>query len=67
MQDARPTTATPALFQKAVDGLDDIPMEGRYTKGDVYEYTLGKIATSGQNGHFRQAVRSIVDRDDPHC
>ena len=30
-----------------------IPMEDRDTKGDVYEYMLGKIATAGQNGQFR--------------
>lgn len=25
----------------------------RDTKGDLYEYTLGKIASAGQNGQFR--------------
>lgn len=53
MQGARFTIPTPALLQKAVDGLDRIPMEDRDTKGDVYEYMLGKIATAGQNGQFR--------------
>jgi type I restriction enzyme M protein len=28
-------------------------MDDRDTKGDVYEYMLGKIATAGQNGQFR--------------
>lgn len=28
-------------------------MEDRDTKGDVYEYMLGKIASAGQNGQFR--------------
>ncbi|MBA2280910.1 MAG: SAM-dependent DNA methyltransferase [Acidimicrobiia bacterium] len=53
MQGARFTIPTPALLQKAVDGLDGIPMENRDTKGDIYEYMLGKIATAGQNGQFR--------------
>jgi type I restriction enzyme M protein len=53
MKDARLTIPTPALLQKAVDGLDSIPMEDRDTKGDVYEYMLSKIATAGQNGQFR--------------
>jgi type I restriction enzyme M protein len=53
MRDARLTIPTPALLQKAVDGLDGIPMEDRDTKGDVYEYMLGKIASAGQNGQFR--------------
>jgi type I restriction enzyme M protein len=53
MRDARFTIPTPALLAKVVDMLDDVPMEGRDTKGDVYEYMLSKIATAGQNGQFR--------------
>jgi type I restriction enzyme M protein len=53
MKGARLTIPTPSLLQKAVDGLDAIPMEDRDTKGDVYEYMLAKIATAGQNGQFR--------------
>src|SRR5207248_4473944 len=53
MKGARFTIPTPGLLQKAVDGLDAIPMEDRDTKGDVYEYMLSKIATAGQNGQFR--------------
>ncbi len=53
MRDARLTIAKPALLQKAVDGLDAIPMDDRDTKGDVYEYMLSKIAVAGQNGQFR--------------
>jgi type I restriction enzyme M protein len=36
-----------------VDLISEIPMQDRDTKGDLYEYMLGKIATSGQNGQFR--------------
>ena len=53
MKGARLTIPTPSLLQKAVDGLDAIPMVDRDTKGDVYEYMLSKIATAGQNGQFR--------------
>jgi type I restriction enzyme M protein len=53
MRDARFTIPTPGLLQKAVDGLDRVPMVDRDTKGDVYEYMLSKIATAGQNGQFR--------------
>ena len=53
MAAARLTIPTPALLQKAVDGLDAVPMEDRDTKGDVYEYMLAKIATAGENGQFR--------------
>ncbi len=59
MKDARLTIPTPALLQKAVDGLDAVPLEDRDTKGDVYEYMLAKIATAGQNGQFR-TPRHIV-------
>jgi type I restriction enzyme M protein len=53
MKDARFTIPTPALLAKVVDMLDAIPMEDRDTKGDLYEYMLGKIASAGQNGQFR--------------
>src|SRR4051794_31972297 len=60
MKGARFTIPTPGLLQKAVDGLDAIPMEDRDTKGDVYEYMLAKIATAGQNGQFR-TPRHIIE------
>ncbi len=53
MRDARFTIPTPALLARVVDMLDRLPMEARDTKGDLYEYMLGKIATAGQNGQFR--------------
>jgi len=53
MKDARFTIPTPALLTKVVDLLDDLPMEDRDTKGDLYEYMLSKIASAGQNGQFR--------------
>jgi type I restriction enzyme M protein len=53
MKDARFTIPTPALLTKVVDLLDKVPMEDRDTKGDIYEYMLGKIATAGRNGQFR--------------
>ena len=68
MEDARFTIPTPALLQKVVDGLDNIPMEDRDTKGDVYEYMLGKIASAGQNGQFRtprHIIEFMVDLMEP--
>lgn len=53
MKDARFTIPTPALLAKVVDLIDLVPMEDRDTKGDIYEYMLGKIASAGQNGQFR--------------
>jgi type I restriction enzyme M protein len=53
MKDARLGIQGPALLAKAVEKLDAVRMDDRDTKGDVYEYMLGKIATAGQNGQFR--------------
>jgi len=53
MKDARLGIPTPALLAKAVEKLDEVHMDDRDTKGDVYEYMLGKIASAGQNGQFR--------------
>jgi type I restriction enzyme M protein len=64
MRGARFTIPTPALLSKVVDMLDDIPMADRDTKGDLYEYMLGKIASAGQNGQFRtprHIIRLMVE------
>jgi type I restriction enzyme M protein len=60
MKDARLGFSNAALLQKAVDLLDGIPMQDRDTKGDLYEYMLGKIASAGQNGQFR-TPRHIIE------
>ena len=44
--------------------IDDVPMDDRDTKGDLYEYMLGKIASAGQNGQFRtprHIIKLMVD------
>jgi type I restriction enzyme M protein len=68
MKDARFTIPTPGLLARVVDMLDHVPMEDRDTKGDVYEYMLGKIATAGQNGQFRtprHVIRFMVELTAP--
>ena len=45
MKDARFTIPTPSLLAKVVDMLDNVPMEDRDTKGDLYEYMLAKIGS----------------------
>lgn len=60
MKDARFTIPNPALLSRVVDMIDKIPMEDRDTKGDLYEYMLGKIATAGHNGQFR-TPRHIIN------
>lgn len=59
---------TPRLLAQVVEMISHIPMEDRDTKGDVYEYLLGKIATAGQNGQFRtprHIIRMMVDMVQP--
>ena len=53
MKDARFTIPKASLLAKVVDMIDHIPMDDRDTKGDLYEYMLGKIASAGRNGQFR--------------
>jgi len=53
MKDARLAIPSPALLSKVVEKIDAVQMDDRDTKGDVYEYMLGKIASAGQNGQFR--------------
>ena len=68
MKDARFTIPTPALLAKVVDLIAQVPMEERDTKGDLYEYMLGKIATAGQNGQFRtprHIIRLMVELTAP--
>lgn len=60
MRDARLGIPNPSLLAKVVQMLDDLPMERRDTKGDLYEYMLGKIASAGQNGQFR-TPRHIIN------
>ncbi len=53
MKDAIFMFPTPRLLANVVDQLDAIDMADTDTKGDLYEYMLGKIASAGQNGQFR--------------
>ena len=41
------------VLDKVVNLIDKIPMDDRDTKGDLYEYMLSKLQSSGTNGQFR--------------
>ncbi len=59
---------TPRLLAQVVEMLSNIDMNDRDTKGDVYEYLLGKIASAGQNGQFRtprHIIKMMVDMVQP--
>ncbi|MBL7495661.1 SAM-dependent DNA methyltransferase [Frankia sp. CNm7] len=60
MAGARFTIPTANLLAKVIDMLDDLPLDEHDTKGDLYEYMLGKIATAGHNGQFR-TPRHIIE------
>jgi len=60
MRDAIFMMPSPRVLANVVDQLDGIEMDDRDTKGDLYEYMLGKIATAGQNGQFR-TPRHIIE------
>jgi type I restriction enzyme M protein len=53
MKDAVFLIASPALLTNVVTQIEQIPMEDRDTKGDLYEYMLSKLTTAGTNGQFR--------------
>ena len=68
MKDATFEIRKPSLLAAAVDMIADIPMEDRDTKGDLYEYMLGKLATAGTNGQFRtprHIIKLIVHLMEP--
>ena len=60
MKDAIFQINKPSTLQRVVSAIDNIPMEDRDTQGDVYEYLLSKLATSGTNGQFR-TPRHIIN------
>ena len=53
MQDAVFLISSAALLDSVITQIDQIPMEDRDTKGDLYEYMLSKLSTAGTNGQFR--------------
>jgi type I restriction enzyme M protein len=64
MKDARFTIPKAELLAKVVDLIDQVPMEDRDTKGDLYEYMLGKISSAGANGQFltpRHLIKLMVE------
>ena len=64
MEEAIFLVPTPIVLQKVVTAIDKIEMKDRDTKGDLYEYLLSKLATSGTNGQFRtprHIIRMMVE------
>ncbi|WP_335339908.1 class I SAM-dependent DNA methyltransferase [Brevibacterium linens] len=60
MKNARFTMPSSHLLSNVVDLLSDIPMDKRDTNGDLYEYLLSQLSSSGKNGQFR-TPRHIIE------
>ncbi len=56
------------VLDKVVTLIDKIPMDDRDTKGDLYEYMLSKLQSSGTNGQFRtprHIIQMMVEMTQP--
>ena len=65
MKNAYLAIPTPVVLEQVVSMISAIPMEDMDTKGDVYEYMLSKLSTSGDNGQFRtpRHITKLMARD----
>lgn len=64
MQNAVFLIQNPRTLTRVVDGINELDMNNRDTMGDVYEYILGKMGSSGTNGQFRtprHIIRMMVN------
>lgn len=68
MESATFLIQSPRTLTKIVEGIDHLDMNNRDTMGDTYEYILGKMAASGNNGQFRtprHIIRMMVELMQP--
>ncbi len=70
MKNASFSIPTASLLAEAVKIINDmhIKEQNRDTKGDLYEYLLGQLATAGKNGQFRtprHIIKMMVELANP--
>jgi type I restriction enzyme M protein len=68
MKDAQLMIQKPSLLVSAVNMIEELPLAQGDTKGDLYEYLLGKLTTAGINGQFRtprHIINLLVDLMEP--
>ncbi len=68
MENATFLIPNPRTLVKLVEGISRFDMNNRDAMGDVYEYVLGKMAASGNNGQFRtprHIIRMMVELMEP--
>ena len=64
MQDVQCLIQKPSLMKTAVNAVNDLPLHQGDTKGDLYEYMLGKLTMAGYTGAFRtprHVIRAMVE------
>lgn len=64
MQDVQCLIQKPSLMKTAVNAVNELPLQQGDTKGDLYEYMLGKLTTAGYTGAFRtprHIIRAMVE------
>ena len=64
MQGAQLMIQKQSLLARAVELVNDLPLENKDVKGDLYEYLLSKLTTAGINGQFRtprHIIRAMVE------
>ena len=69
MKDAIFMIPSPKLLDQVVQMLDNIDMNDKDTKGDLYEYLLSKLSSAGVNGQFRtprHIIKMMVELVKPH-
>lgn len=68
MADAQLMIQKPSLMISAVEMIDKLPLADADTKGDLYEFLLGKLTTAGINGQFRtprHIIKMMVELVEP--
>lgn len=68
LKDANCLVPSGNLLSRAVGAIEELPLTRGDTKGDLYEYLLGKLSTAGIAGQFRtprHIIRAMVEILDP--
>lgn len=68
MKDAQLMIQKESLLVKAVNAVQELPLERGEVQGDLYEYLLSKLTTAGINGQFRtprHIIRMMVELMQP--
>lgn len=68
MRDANFMLPNALITEKVVTAINDLPLQDRDLKGDIYEYMISKIQTAGRIGQFRtprHIIQMMVRMVDP--